>query len=415
MSTIKAFKGYRSPANLAAKVACLPYDVMNTEEARKMAEGNPVSFLQIERAEIAFPPSHNAYDPSVYAKAAEVFKRFIADGVFVQDPQPYLYVYQQQMGDHVQTGLVALSSAKDYWDDVIKKHEFTRPVKEQDRINHMKATGIQAGPIFLTYPNLSAVDKLIATVTEKKPDTNFTAEDGVRHTLWVVSDENTIREIVSLFNKEIPFTYIADGHHRAASAAKVSREMASENPKHTGEEDYNFFLSVLFPAKDMYIMDYNRVVKDLNGNDSSQFLKKLETKFKVEQVGKNIYKPGSPRHFGMYLDGNWYKLLPKDGTFDPNDPVDGLDVSILQKNVLDELLGIKDPRTDNRIDFVGGIRGLKELQKRVDSGEMKIAFSLYPVSIEQLIRIADTGQVMPPKSTWFEPKLRSGMVVNKFK
>ncbi|MDX2002703.1 MAG: DUF1015 family protein [Chitinophagales bacterium] len=415
MATIRPFQAFRPRPELAAQVACLPYDVMSTEEAREEAKDNPLSWLQVERAEIAFPASHDPYDKSVYEKAAERFQALVDNGTFSQDPTPYLYVYRQIMGSHSQTGLVALSSAKDYWDDVIKKHEFTRPVKEQDRINHMKTTGIHSGPVFLTYPDLAEINEIVEQVKQAQPDTDITAPDGVQHTIWIIKDQNTLQRIVQLFSEKVPFTYIADGHHRAASSAKVAREMRENDPGSSGEENYNFFLSVLFPSSHMSIMDYNRVVKDLHGYSEEDFLERLEEQFTVTPKGKSTYQPEAGRHFGMYLNGNWYQLTAKEGSYDPNDPVNGLDVSILQNNVLDKLLGIADPRTDNRIDFIGGIRGLKELEKRVDSGDWKVAFALYPVTIEQLIRIADSGNVMPPKSTWFEPKLRSGLVVNKFK
>lgn len=414
MAVIRPFPGIRPKPELASQVASLPYDVMNTEEAREEAADKPLSYLHIVKSEIAFPKGYNAYAPEVYAKAGEKFQNLLQQGAIVQDPKAYLYVYEQEMNGHVQTGLVAASSVNDYWADVVKKHEFTRPVKEQDRMNHIKGTGIHAGPVFLTYPDVDEINAIIDPMRTTTPDTNFVSPDGVRHTVWVIRDLATIEQLVTLFKEQVPATYIADGHHRAASAGKVGKAAQEANPNNTGEEPYNYFLSVLFPASRLQIIDYNRVVTDLNGNTPEAFLEKVKEKFDVELVGKEIFKPDTMREFGMYLQGQWYKLTAKLGTYPDNDPVNGLDVSIMQNNLLNPILGIEDPRTDDRIDFVGGIRGLKELSKRVDSGEMAVAFALYAVTIEQLIRIADSGNVMPPKSTWFEPKLRSGLIVHQF-
>lgn len=414
MTVIRPFPGIRPKPELASQVASLPYDVMNTEEAREEASDKPLSYLHIVKSEIAFPKGHNAYAPEVYEKAGEKFQNLLQQGAIVQDPKAYLYVYEQEMNGHVQTGLVAASSVNDYWADVVKKHEFTRPVKEQDRMNHMRATGIHAGPVFLTYPDVDEINAIIDPLRTTQPDTNFTSPDGVRHTVWVIRDLATIEQLVTLFKENVPATYIADGHHRAASSSKLGRELQERNPNGTGEEPYNYFLSVLFPASRLQIIDYNRVVADLNGLQYEEFLDKIGQSFKVEKLGKDIYKPAQMREYSMYLGGEWYRLTPNEGTYRAEDPVNGLDVSILQNNLLEPILGIKDPRTDDRIDFVGGIRGLGELQKRVDSGEMAVAFALYPVTIEQLIRIADSGNVMPPKSTWFEPKLRSGLIVHQF-
>lgn len=414
MAIIRPFPGIRPKPELASQVASLPYDVMNTEEAREEAKDKPLSFLHIVKSEIAFPKGYDAYAPEVYEKAAEKFKALLQQGTIAPDPKAYLYVYEQEMNGHVQTGLVAASSINDYWADVVKKHEYTRPVKEQDRINHMKATGIHAGPVFCTYPDVEEINAIIDPIRTTQPDTNFTSPDGVRHTVWVIRDLATIEQLITLFNEKVPATYIADGHHRAASSSKVGRELQELNPNRTGEEPYNYFLSVLFPASRLQIIDYNRVVADLNGLLPQEFLDKVSQRFTVEKLGKAIYKPAQMREFSMYLGGEWYRLAPKEGTYRAEDPVNGLDVSILQNNLLEPILGINDPRTNERIDFVGGIRGLGELQKRVDSGEMAVAFALYPVTIEQLIRIADSGNVMPPKSTWFEPKLRSGLIVHQF-
>lgn len=415
MAIIQPFKGIRPKAELAPKVASLPYDVMNSEEAREAAKDNPQSFLYVIKPEISFAQGYDAYSTEIYEKGRENFYDLLESGTIVQDDEAYMYIYEQEMHGIVQTGLVAASSVDDYWNDVIKKHEFTRPVKEQDRINHMKATGIQAGPIFLTYPNVDAVDEIVARQKQQDPDSDFIAEDGVRHTVWVIRDMNDVSQLALLFDEQVPFTYIADGHHRAASASKVGKEMQEANPDRTGEESYNFFLSVLFPANQLRIMDYNRVVTDLNGLSEKSFIETIEEKFTVTRHKEGAYKPAERQHYGMYLGDKWYELTPKPGLAPENDPVNSLDIAVLQNNLLAPVLGIENPRTDERIDFIGGIRGMQELEKRVNSGEMAVAFSLFPVSIEELIAIADSGNVMPPKSTWFEPKLRSGLIVHRFK
>lgn len=331
------------------------------------------------------------------------------DGTLFQDAYPFLYIYEQIMGGRRQTGLVACSSIEDYFNDVIKKHELTRPEKEEDRIRHMETVQAHVGPIFLTYPKNVSVDEIIDDITEKQePVYDFLATDGVKHTVWVINDEDKTEQLVSIFKEQIHFTYIADGHHRTASAAKVGLKMKQDNPNHNGTEEYNFFLSVLFPDDQLQIMDYNRVVKDLNSLSEQEFLKKIDLKFEVQRSVLGKVKPASPHTFGMYLAGSWYQLKAKKEII-KTDPIGVLDVTILQENILEPLLGIKDVRTDKRIDFVGGIRGLEELQRRVDSGEMKVAFALYPVSLKQLMDIADSGSIMPPKSTWFEPKLRDGL------
>ena len=414
MITIRPFKGIRPTADIAARLASKPYDVLNSEEARKEAEGNEQSFYRVIKPEIDLPAGTDLYSDEVYAKAAENFNLFRQEGWLIQDEKPCMYVYRQIMDGIPQHGLVAGSSVQDYFDDKIKKHEFTRPVKENDRIRHMDTVSAHLGPVFLTYPDVDEIDAIVNKVVSSQPNYDFTAEDGVQHTFWVVDDESTINGLASLFNQKVEATYIADGHHRAASSAKVGTKRKEANANHTGEEEYNYFLSVLFPASQLRIIDYNRVVTDLNGMSKDEFLNALNEKFDVNEKGGESYKPASPYHFGMYLDGLWYELNAKDGTYDANDPIDCLDVSVISNNLLDPILGIKDQRTDDRIDFVGGIRGIGELERRVNDGGMKIAFAIHPVSIQQLIDIADSGNVMPPKSTWFEPKLRSGLIVHEF-
>ncbi|MDB5281700.1 MAG: hypothetical protein JWO06_775 [Bacteroidota bacterium] len=412
MAIIKSFKGVRPKQGLAEQVACLPYDVMNTKEAREMAKGNPNTFLHVSRAEIDFPEGVDEHSPVVYQKAKENFYKMIADNVLIQDGQPYLYIYAQVMDGRRQIGLVASSSVEDYFKGVIKKHELTRPEKEQDRIEHMETLQAHVGPIFLTYPKNKSVDAVVnKIVTEQKPVYDFTSSDNIQHTVWLVTEKATIDNLTGIFEKEIPATYIADGHHRTASAARVGKNMRDNNPNHTGNEEYNFFLSVLFPDDQLAIMDYNRLVKDLNELTTEKFFDKVREKFFVQKITSP--KPTELHSISLYIDGAWFQLQPKSGTF-TNDPIGVLDVSILQQNLLDPILGIKDQRTDKRIDFVGGIRGLKELERRVDSGEMRLAFALYPVSLKQLIDIADSGNIMPPKSTWFEPKLRDGLFSHLF-
>jgi len=411
MAIIKPFKGLRPKPELAEKVASPPYDVLNTEEARAMAKDNPYSFLHINKPEIDLPVGTNLYDDAVYAKGRENLERFIKEGVFIQDEKPCFYVYRQIMGDHQQIGLVAGASVEDYENNVIKKHELTRAEKEEDRVKHVDTLNAQTGPVFLTYKASEEVDRLMEKITQRPPVYDFTADDGIRHTFWVVDDENEIKQLQDLFAR-MDCLYVADGHHRSAAAMRVKQMRQKQNPHHTGEEEYNYFLTVIFPDNQMYIMDYNRVVKDLNGHSKEDFLKKVAEKFDVETVGSAVEKPNKKHHFVMYLDGTWYQLAAKEGTFDPNDPVGRLDVAILMDNLLVPILAIGDPRKDKRIDFVGGIRGLEELKRRVDSGEMAVAFGLFPTSIEDLMAIADAGKIMPPKSTWFEPKLRSGLVTH---
>ncbi|HXH19571.1 MAG TPA: DUF1015 family protein [Chitinophagales bacterium] len=414
MITIKPFKGYRPLAEFVKLVASRPYDVMNRQEAKEEAKGNPYSFLHVIRAEIDLPDDVDEHDNQVYEKARDNFRAQLDAGIFFQDEKSMLYVYELEMNEQLQTGLVACSSVEDYFADRIKKHEHTRPAKEMDRIRHMKLTRIHSEPVFLAYRDVQEVNELTERITQSKnPVYDFEADDGVRHRFWVLDDEKHTIKLTKIFKEKVPCTYIADGHHRAASAAKVGKGMAEENPNHSGEEEYNFFLSVLFPASQLRIMDYNRLVKDLNGYDVEKFLQKVSVNFAVQPVPDELAKPRHPHEFGMYLEGKWYKLTPREGTC-RHDPIGVLDVTILQENLLAPVLGVNDPRTDERIDFVGGIRGLKDLKQRVDSGEMKVAFALYPVTMEQLMEIADAGSVMPPKSTWFEPKLRSGMVVHWF-
>ncbi len=411
MSIIKPFKGLRPRKDMAAKVASPPYDVLNSIEAREMAKDNPYSFLHVVKPEIDLPEGTDLYSEAVYNKGAENLKKLIDEGIMKQDASPCFYVYRQIMGDHSQTGLVAGASVEEYQQGLIKKHELTRAEKEEDRVKHVDHLNAQTGPVFLTYRAMPEIDAIIDEICAGEPENDFTADDGIRHTLWVVDRAEDIHRLQEAF-KKLDALYVADGHHRSAAAARVKEMRQKNNPNHTGEEEYNYFLTVIFPHNQMYIMDYNRVVKDLNGLSQQDFLEKVSEKFTVRKLGHSAEKPKEKHHFLMYLDGVWYELIAKDGIFDPNDPVDRLDVSILMNNLLVPVLGIGDPRKDKRIDFVGGIRGLEELKRRVDSGEMAVAFALFPTSIEDLMAIADAGKIMPPKSTWFEPKLRSGLVVH---
>lgn len=413
MAIIKPFEAVRPKPEHAIEVSSLPYDVMNTAEARKMAEGNPKSFLHVSRAEIDFEEGVDEHTQPVYDKARDNFYKMMEDGILFQDAYPFYYVYSQIMDGRRQTGLVACSNIEDYFNDVIKKHELTRPEKEEDRIRHMETLQAHVGPIFLTYPKHTGVDEIIDSVMQSsEPVYDILTTDGIKHMVWVIKDGDKLEQLTQLFDKEIPYTYIADGHHRTASAAKVGQKLKQQNPDHTGNEEYNFFLSVLFPDDQLAIMDYNRVIKDLNGHSDEAFLAEVATKFDVQPTAAEV-KPAQLHQFAMYLSGKWYTLVAKPAII-KNDPIGVLDVTILDENILNPLLGIKDVRTDKRIDFVGGIRGLKELQRRVDSGEMKVAFALYPVSLKQLMDIADSGKIMPPKSTWFEPKLRDGLFSHLF-
>lgn len=414
MAVVRPFKAIRPRKDLAEKVAALPYDVMDSDEAREMVKGNPYSFLHVDKAEIDLDKNIDLYDKKVYEKASANLNKMVSDGVLVEENKPCLYIYRLIMNGKSQTGIVGCTSVDEYMNNIIKKHEFTRAEKEQDRINHVDYCDAHTGPIFLTYRNRKDLHDIMDNWTKKEPVYNFKAEDGISHIVWVIDDEATINKIKELFGK-IDYLYIADGHHRAASAVKVGAKRRQENPNYTGEEEFNFFLSVIFPDSDLNVMDYNRVVKDLNGLSSKEYMDKVSEKFEISEYnGEGCFKPTSKNTYGMYLDSKWYKLTAKQGTFNPNDPVERLDVSILQNNLLRPILGIEDPRTDKRIDFIGGIRGLKELEKRVNEG-MKVAFSMYPTTVDDLMSIADAGKVMPPKSTWFEPKLRSGLFVHKLK
>jgi uncharacterized protein (DUF1015 family) len=411
MAVIKPFKALRPEKTLASKVASRPYDVLNSEEARAEAGDNPYSFYHISKSEIDLPPDTDIHGSVVYEQAKENLSSFIRQGTLFFEEKPCYYIYRLKMGDHVQTGLVCVSSVEDYEDGIIKKHEFTRPEKEQDRINHIRVTGAQTGNVFLAYHAQPDVDILIENWQKNQvPAYDFTAEDGITHTIWVIADDETNRQITTLFADKIPCTYIADGHHRAASAAKVAQIIAEGKDPSQDDPSY-FFLTTLFPDNQLSILDYNRLVKDLNGLSKEEFLSKLDYDFTVTLTGQTAVKPAAAHEIGMYLDGGWYRLVARTGTY-TTDPVGILDITILQNNVLDKLLGIKDPRTDNRIDFVGGIRGMGELARRVDSGEMQVAFAIYPVTVAQLFAIADMGLIMPPKSTWFEPKLRDGLLTH---
>jgi uncharacterized protein (DUF1015 family) len=414
MAVVKPFKAVRPAKDLADKVAALPYDVMNSEEAREMVKDNPHSFLHVDKAEIDLDKTIDLYDKKVYEKARENLYRMINDGILIEDDKPRLYIYRQVMNGRAQTGLVGCTSIDDYMNNIIKKHEHTRADKEQDRINHVDYCDANTGPIFLTYKAQDEIDDIVSKWTVNEPIYNFVSEDGISHIVWVIECDKDINKLTSLF-KGVEYLYIADGHHRAASAVKVGQMRRSQYPDYTGEEEFNSFLSVIFPDKDLYIMDYNRVVRDLNGLRAEEYMLKVSDSFEISRYeGEGPYKPICKHTYGMYLDGQWYELTAKVGTYDPEDPVDRLDVSILQKNLLSPILGINDPRTDKRIDFVGGIRGLGELERRVEHG-MKVAFSMYPTTIQDLMDIADAGKVMPPKSTWFEPKLRSGLFIHKLK
>lgn len=412
MAQIKPFRGLRPRADIAAQVASKPYDVLSAAEAKAEAAGNPYSYYHISKSEIDLPDHTDSHSSAVYEKAAENLQRFIKEGILFQDNQPSYYIYQLIMNGHAQTGLVCTSAIDDYDRGIIKKHEFTRPDKELDRIHHIQTTGAQTGNVFLAYNNVYELDTLVETwKKERAPAYDFTAGDGIQHTIWVASEPDMVNTITQLFATKVPCTYIADGHHRAASAALVRKAWAQQGRIHSPGDAVNYFLTTIFPANQLMILDYNRLVKDLNGHSVADFLSLLEYDFTVECLGHTAFKPTTFHEFSMYLEGKWYRLVAQEGTF-TNDPIGVLDVTILQHNVLDKHLGIKDPRTDQRIDFVGGIRGLQELMRRVDSGEMKVAFALYPVTIQQLFDIADSGQVMPPKSTWFEPKLRDGLLTH---
>ncbi len=410
MAKIKPFFAYRPDSRRAVDIAALPYDVYSREEARKVVEKNPDSFLAIDRAETQLPTEVDIYDERVYAKAHELLWKWIQEGRFVHEKKACYYVYEQVMNGRSQKGIVACASIDDYLNGVIKKHENTRADKEEDRIRHVDACCAQTGPIFLAYRKNEALQKLVYGIVSQKPIYDFTSEDGFIHRVWVVSDDSDIASIAASFER-MNAIYIADGHHRCASAVKVGLKRRENNPSHNGTEEYNYFLSVLFSADELYIMDYNRVVKDLNGYTSEKFLEKIASDFEAEFMGSEKYRPSQKGEFGMYLENGWYKLTAKDHVLS-EDVVDGLDVSILQNSLLKPVLNIQDPKTDKRIDFIGGIRGLEELERRVQT-DMKVAFAIYPTSIYELFAVADAGRLMPPKSTWFEPKLRSGLFIHE--
>lgn len=413
MARIKPFKGIRPPKNLVEKVESRPYDVLNSEEARAEAGDNEMSLYHIIKPEIDFEPGTSEYDPRVYDKAAENFKKFKDNGWLVQDNEEHYYIYAQTMGNKTQYGIVVGARVEDYMNGTIKKHELTRRDKEEDRMKHVRVNNANIEPVFFAYPDNEKLNALLEKYAKTEPEYDFIAPiDGFGHKFWVISDKEDIDLITNEF-AAMPSLYIADGHHRSAAAALVGAEKAKQNPNHTGNEEYNYFMAVCFQASQLTILDYNRVVTDLNGYSSEDFLKALEKNFIVENKGTDLYKPTALHNFSMYLDGNWYSLTAKEGTYNPNDPIGVLDVDVSSRLIFDELLGIKDFRSDKRIDFVGGLRGLEELKRRVDSGEMKMALALYPVTMKQIMDIADSGKIMPPKATWFEPKLRSGLIIHE--
>jgi len=412
MVRIKPFKGLRPTPEHAADVASPPYDVLSSEEAREMARTNPNSFLHVVKPEIDLPPETDHYSDEVYNKAAENLKKLRSDGIVKQDSEDSYYLYQIQMGAHVQTGLVAVTSVDDYLENRVKKHEFTRPVKEDDRTRHIFTSGAQAGPVFCIFRSDPDLRKTFDKIISAEPEVNFIADDGVRHTLWPVCDKKLTSAITDAFAK-FDSIYIADGHHRSAAGSRAAIQLREKNPNYSGDEEYNYFLTVIFPDDEMRIMAYHRVVKDLNGMPEDQFFNRINERFEVEKADSATdAEPSKPYEYAMFMDGQWYRLTANNDGIDLSDPVESLDVQVLSREVLQPLLGIEDPRTDPRIDFVGGIRGLGELEKLVNSGEWKVAFALHPTTVEQLLRVADANKVMPPKSTWFEPKLRSGMVVH---
>ena len=412
MAKVKPFRGVRPPRELVEEVVSRPYDVLNSEEARKEAEGNEKSLYHIIKPEIDFEPGTDEHDPKVYDKAVENFKKFQKEGWLVQDSKENYYIYAQTMEGRTQYGFVVGAWVNDYMEGRIKKHELTRCDKEEDRMKHVRVNNANIEPVFFAFPDNEALEQIIREVTAKTPEYDFVAPDGFGHTLWVIDDDATIAKVTEEFEK-IPNLYIADGHHRSAAAALVGAEKAKNNPNHKGDEEYNYFLAVAFPASHLRIIDYNRVVKDLNGLTEDEFLNKLKENFEVEDKGADIYSPSGLHNFALYLGGKWYSLTAKPGTYDDNDPIGVLDVTVSSNLILRDILGITDLRSDKRIDFVGGIRGLGELKRRVDNGEMKMALALYPVTMDQLMNIADSGNIMPPKTTWFEPKLRSGLIIHK--
>ncbi|MFZ4412293.1 MAG: DUF1015 domain-containing protein [Bacteroidales bacterium] len=414
MAILKAFKGLRPPQTIAQALASRPYDVLNSMEAREEANGNDYSLLHIIKPEIDLPLGLDEHDVSVYEKAKENFLKFQINHWLVKDEKEKLYIYAQTMDGRTQYGIVGCAAVEDYLKGIIKKHELTRKDKEEDRMKHVRTTNANMEPVFFTYPAVKKIDEIVEGIVKtQQPAYDFISDDGFGHHFWVINEDATTEKIIELFRTKVPFTYVADGHHRTAAAALVGNEKKSMNPHHNGTEEYNFFLAVHFPDNQLKIIDYNRVVKDMNGLSTAELLELLNKTFNVKEEGSEIFKPTKLHEFSMYLDGKWYSLVAKPGFYNDTDPIGVLDVTILSNLILDPILGIKDLRTDKRIDFVGGIRGLGELKRRVDSGEMKLAFALYAVSMKQLIDIADTGNIMPPKTTWFEPKLRSGLIVHE--
>jgi uncharacterized protein (DUF1015 family) len=412
MATIKPFRGIRPPQKYVTEVASRPYDVLNSEEAREEAKGNEKSLYHIIKPEIDFPAGQDEHAAEVYEKAVENFRKFQEKGWLAQDEKEHYYVYAQTMNGRTQYGLVVGSHVDDYMSGKIKKHELTRKDKEEDRMKHVRINNANLEPVFFAYPDNPELEAIVRGVVKNTPEYDFVSEDQIGHHFWIIDSPEAIQRITDLF-AEIPYLYIADGHHRSAAAALVGAEKAKQNPNHTGQEEYNYFMAVCFPANQLKIMDYNRVVKDLNGLSADEFLRALSENFQVTPKGETIYPPEKLHNFSLYLNKQWYSLDAKPGVYNDEDPIGVLDVTISSGLILDKILGIKDLRTDKRIDFVGGLRGLKELKRRVDSGEMALALALYPVSMKQLIDIADTGNIMPPKTTWFEPKLRSGLVIHK--
>lgn len=413
MATVKPFRGFRPPKNLVEQVESRPYDVLNSEEARAEAGDNEKSLYHIIKPEIDFEPGTSEYDPRVYEKAAENFKKFKKNGWLVQDAEDHYYIYAQTMNGKTQYGIVVGAYVEDYMNGIIKKHELTRRDKEEDRMKHVRVNNANMEPVFFAYPDNEKLNALLNKYSATEPEYDFIAPiDGFRHQFWVISDKDDMKLITDEF-AAMPALYIADGHHRSAAAALVGAEKAKQNPNHKGDEEYNYFMAVCFQASQLTILDYNRVVTDLNGYTSEDFLKALDKNFIVEKKGTEVYRPNALHNFSMYLDGEWYSLTAREGTYNPNDPIGVLDVDVSSRLIFDELLGIKDFRSDKRIDFVGGLRGLEELKRRVDSGEMKMALALYPVTMKQIMDIADSGKIMPPKATWFEPKLRSGLVIHE--
>lgn len=412
MAKVKPFRGVRPPKELVEQVASRPYDVLNSEEARKEAEGNEKSLYHIIKPEIDFEAGCDEHDPKVYDKAVENFTKFQQNGWLRQDDKENYYIYAQTMDGRTQYGFVVAAWVPDYMEGRIKKHELTRRDKEEDRMKHVRCNNANIEPVFFAFPDNEVLERIIRDTTAKEPEYDFVAPDGFGHTFWVINDPETIAQVTEEF-ANIPNLYIADGHHRSAAAALVGNEKAKNNPDHTGDEEYNYFMAVAFPASHLRIIDYNRVVKDLNGMSPAEFLDKLAENFDVNEMGPEIYHPSGLHNFSLYLDGKWYSLTARPGTYDDNDPIGVLDVTVSSDLILRDLLGITDLRSDKRIDFVGGIRGLGELKRRVDSGEMAMALALYPVTMKQLMDIADSGNIMPPKTTWFEPKLRSGLIIHK--